>query len=141
MASPDFEQFGIPLRARLKTGFDPGGAAVGEAATNWGVDQCRHGARDHFELIGDRAEHRDRADEPARVRMGRLAEEGGDVRLLDDLAGVHDRYPVGHLRHHTEIVGDEDHRRVELFFQIDHQVEDLSLDGHVERRGGLIGDQ
>ena len=60
---------------------------------------------------------------------------------LDDLAVVHDAHPVGHLAHDAEIVGDEQHRHVELGLELEQQVEDLRLDGHVERRGRLVGDQ
>ena len=32
-------------------------------------------------------------------------------------------------------------RHAELFLKIAHQVEDLRLNGHIQRRGRLIGDQ
>jgi len=50
-------------------------------------------------------------------------------------------HPVGHLAHDAEIVSDEQHRHVEFRFELEQQVEDLRLDGHVERGGRLIGDQ
>ncbi len=37
--------------------------------------------------------------------------------------------------------GDDDDGRAELLLQIPDQVQDLRLDRHVERRGGLVGDQ
>ena len=60
---------------------------------------------------------------------------------LDDLAIVHDADPVGHLAHDAEIVGDQQHRHVELGLELEQEVEDLRLDGHVERGGRLVGDQ
>ena len=60
---------------------------------------------------------------------------------LDDLAIVHDADPVGHLAHDAEIVGDEQHGHVELGLELRQELEDLRLDGHVERRGRLIGDE
>ena len=69
------------------------------------------------------------------------AEEGHDVALLDDLAGVHDRHPVAHLGDHAQVVGDEDDGRAGLVAQVAHEVEDLGLDGHVERRRRLVGDE
>ena len=45
------------------------------------------------------------------------------------------------LGDHAEVVGDQDHRRAELALQLDDQLEDLRLDGDVERRGRLVGDQ
>ena len=48
---------------------------------------------------------------------------------------------VGHVRHHAEIVGDEEHRHVQLGLQVADELEDLRLDGHVQRRGRLVRDQ
>ena len=36
---------------------------------------------------------------------------------------------------------DQHNRRAEPAFELQHQLEDLGLDGDVERRGGLVGDQ
>ena len=59
---------------------------------------------------------------------------------LNDAACVHDHHVVGHLGNDTQIVGDEQNRAVHLVLQIPKQVKDLSLDGHVKRRGGLVSD-
>jgi arylsulfatase A-like enzyme len=61
--------------------------------------------------------------------------------MLDDLAGLHDRHALGHLGHHAQVMGDQDDRRPHLAAQVAHQVQDLGLDGHVQRGGGLVGDQ
>ena len=45
------------------------------------------------------------------------------------------------LGHHAEIVGDQHDGGAGLLLQLQHQVEDLRLDGDVERRGRLVGDQ
>ncbi len=60
---------------------------------------------------------------------------------LDDLAVVHDADPVGHLAHDAEIVGDEQHGHVELGLELEQEIEDLRLDGDVERGGRLVGDE
>ena len=60
---------------------------------------------------------------------------------LDDLAVVHHADPVGHLAHDAEIVGDEQHRHVELGLELEQELEDLRLDGDVERGGRLVGDE
>ena len=62
-------------------------------------------------------------------------------RLLDDPAGVHHHHPVGGLGDHAEVVRDQDHRHCGLVLQVAQQVEDLRLDGDVERGGRLVGDQ
>ena len=61
--------------------------------------------------------------------------------VLDDPPGVHHRDLVGHLGHHAEVVGDHHDRRVELALQALDQLEDLRLDGDVERGRRLVGDQ
>ena len=48
---------------------------------------------------------------------------------------------VGHLGDHAEVVCDQDDRRPGLRLDRPHQVEDLRLDGDVERGGRLVGDQ
>ena len=63
------------------------------------------------------------------------------VGLLGHLAGVHDHHPVGPAGDDPHVVGDEDDGHLELLAQVVDEVEDLGLDGHVERRGGLVGDQ
>ena len=49
--------------------------------------------------------------------------------------------PVDELRDHAQVVRDEDHRHAELVLQLAEQVEDLRLDGDVQRRRRLVGDQ
>ena len=61
--------------------------------------------------------------------------------LFDDLTRVHHGHAVAQVRDDTEIVGHEQHRHAELLLQRPQQVQDLCLDGHVERRRGLVGDE
>mgnify|MGYP000178790586 CR=1 FL=1 len=60
--------------------------------------------------------------------------------LLDDAASVHDDHIVCHFGDDAEVVRDEHDRGIDLILQIAQKVEDLRLDRHVERRGGLVGD-
>ena len=62
-------------------------------------------------------------------------------RLFHDLAGVHHHDALRGLRHHAHLVGDQHHRHAEARLHVEQQVEDLRLDGDVERRGRLVGDQ
>ena len=48
---------------------------------------------------------------------------------------------MGDFGHHAEIMGDEQHARAPPLLQFAHELEDLRLCCHVERRGRLIGDQ
>ena len=61
--------------------------------------------------------------------------------LLDRLGRVHDQHVVGRLGDHAEVVRDQDDGAAEVALQLVHQLQDLGLGGHVERRGGLVGDQ
>ncbi|MNY00831.1 hypothetical protein D3C86_1333400 [compost metagenome] len=68
-------------------------------------------------------------------------EEGVDVGVLDDLAGVHDGHVVAHLGDDPQVVGDQHDGGTPLGADVAHQIEDLGLDGHVEGGGGLVGDE
>ena len=60
---------------------------------------------------------------------------------LDEFAEAQHRDPVGDLADHAEIVGDEQHGHAALALNVLDQFQDLRLGGHVERGGGLVGDQ
>ena len=75
----------------------------------------------------------------ARVGMARIAEELVGRRRLHDLAEVHYGDAIGDVFHNREIVADEDVGEPEALLQGAHQVDDLRLDRHVERRDGLVG--
>jgi hypothetical protein len=54
---------------------------------------------------------------------------------------VHHDDLVGDLGDHTHVVRDEHHRHAVADLQLLDQVQDLGLRGHVQRGGGLVGDQ
>ena len=59
---------------------------------------------------------------------------------LDELAGIHHRRAVAHRGGQVEIVGDEEQRHAELLAQRIDDRHHLGLDGHVQRRGRLVGE-
>jgi hypothetical protein len=61
--------------------------------------------------------------------------------VLDDLAAIHDEHAVGDLGHDAHVVRDEHDGHVHLVLQLPDELEDLRLDGDVERRRRLVGDQ
>ena len=73
--------------------------------------------------------------------MLRIGEKPVDRRFLDDAAGIHDDHPMGEFGDNAEIVGDQHDRRAGALAQVAQQVENLRLNGDVERRRGLVGDQ
>ena len=56
------------------------------------------------------------------------------------LAVLHDGDLVRQILDYAEIVGDEEIGDPEFLLQLLQQIEDLGLDGDIERRGRLIGD-
>ena len=59
---------------------------------------------------------------------------------LDDLAHIHHRHSVANMANDTQVMGDEQIGQMQLFLELAEQVEDLGLNGHVERRHRLVGD-
>lgn len=82
-----------------------------------------------------------RAQQPRRVRMLRRVVEVERGRGLHDLARVHHDDPVGQLDDQPEVVGDEQDAAARLVAEPGQQRDDLRLDGHVERGGGLVRDE
>src|SRR3972149_5936408 len=60
---------------------------------------------------------------------------------LHDLPRVHHVHPVGVARNDAQVVGDDDHGGAQLSGQAGQQLQDLGLDGHVQRRRRLIGEE
>ena len=64
-----------------------------------------------------------------------------DRAVLDGAAAVHDHDPVGHLGDDAEVVRDHDDPGVVDALHLADDVHDLRLDGDVERRRRLVGDE
>ena len=60
------------------------------------------------------------------------------VPALDDGAGIHHRHVAAGLGHHTQVVGDQQHRHAVLSNHGLEQRQDLGLNRDIQRRGGLI---
>ena len=70
-----------------------------------------------------------------------MIEKGLDGGLLDLAPGIHDDDALAGLGHDTEIMGDEDDRGAGARLELDEELQDLGLDGDVERGRRLVGDQ
>ena len=79
------------------------------------------------------------ASRPCRDGAGRSKTSSGRPDLGQPPAVEHGD-AVRDLGGHAEVVGDEDEAAAELAAQRREQVQDLCLDGHVERGGRLVGD-
>ena len=75
------------------------------------------------------------------VGMGGVGVDLGGAADLAHLAQVHDHDPVADVLHHRQVMGDEQHGQAVAALHVLQQVQDLGLDGHVQRRHRLIADQ
>ena len=83
----------------------------------------------------------DRVVQAPRVGVARGVEDLVGGAELDRAASVHDHDLVRHVGHDAEVVRDHDDRVAVLLLHLLHELDDLSLNRHVERRGGLVGDE
>jgi hypothetical protein len=60
---------------------------------------------------------------------------------LDDPSEVHHHDLVCHLRHHPEVMRDEDDRETGVRLQVADQVQNLGLGDHIQRGGRLVEDE
>ena len=73
--------------------------------------------------------------------MLRVLEDRPGRPFLHDAARVHDDDAIAKARDQSHVVGDQDHGRAQLATEVAQQLDDRCLDGHIERRGGLVGDE
>src|SRR6516165_7724352 len=73
--------------------------------------------------------------------MAWLAEEFARRLLLHLLAGILDDDAAGRLGNYAHVMGDDDEPHARLVLEAAQQIEDLGLDGDVERCRRLVGDQ
>ncbi|MCY1502285.1 hypothetical protein D9M68_363810 [compost metagenome] len=88
-----------------------------------------------------RPEHRHRRKKRAGIGMFRPEEDVFRATGFDRVTAEHHHGAIGDLGDDAHVVGDEQHRGAFLLLQHFDQVEDLALDGDVERRRRLVGDQ
>src|SRR6266567_7540437 len=120
-------------------------ASVREYATRDALLEVRYDARD-LRQPGLRcgeggAEFGHRAEQAPRIGMPRRTEQLGDRRFLHLAARIHHHDAFGDFGYHAEVVGDEDDGGTDPLLEVGHEIEDLRLDGDVERGGRLIRDQ
>ena len=80
-------------------------------------------------------------DQAARVGVLRVGEHLGHSALLYQHALLHHRHAVGKAAHQVQIVRDEQHGHAGLALQVRKQIQNLPAQRHIERCGGLIGQQ
>ncbi|MNN33261.1 hypothetical protein D3C81_1470140 [compost metagenome] len=82
-----------------------------------------------------------RGQQPPGVRVPGIVEDFLHRPRFDDLPGIHHRYAVSHFSHDAKIMRDENNCGADLPLQLLHQLQNLRLDGYVQRRGRLVRNQ
>ena len=137
MGGIELDQFGNGGGAAIRREFTT--RREGAAGDVFGNIGRQAGDRVEFGTFG--LEGGNRALEGARVGVARVFEEGASVGGLDDASGVHHLHAVAKTGDDAEIVRDEDNGHAEFALHFADELENLGLDGDVERGGGFVGDE
>src|SRR5690606_24759207 len=105
------------------------------------VQRRRDLALDGCELAASAADVGHFGQQRLRIRVIGPREDLGGRRALDDPAQVHDGHAIGYVPDHAQVVADEQISKAVLFAQVHEQVDDLRLDGYVQRGHGLVAHQ
>ena len=116
------------------------GATVGKAAPRKDLVERRHGSGDGCQALAALLGVWQGVQQIDGVGMARLGKKRWCAGHLDNLAGVHERHAVGHLRDHRQVVGDQQHGHLLGLLQGAQQIQNLRLDGHVQRGSRLVSD-
>ncbi len=127
-----------PLRAAARIGVR---AARVKRTAGGRRERVGHFARHRRSRLAGHLEVRDRVHQHARVGMPRGGEQALRLGQLDHAPEVHHADAIGDMRDHREVVRDEEVGEAEPLLQLGHQVEDLRLHRHIERRGRLVAHQ
>ena len=97
--------------------------------------------RDRLELRAPVLDVGQGVEEALRVGVAQVVEDVGQGAVFHDPPGVHDAHGVAHVGHDPEVVRDHEHGHPGLLLELSNELEHLGLDGDVQGRGGLVGDQ
>ena len=86
------------------------------------VDERRRYAGDARQRLLSARERGQRAQQPPRIGVARVAEDILRCAGLDDLARVHHGHAVGDARDDAEVVRDKHRRRAELSLHVAQQI-------------------
>ena len=109
-----------------------------ERAARRQVSRIRRASGNGVEALFAHVLVRERAQKAARVRHSGPAKQLGSRPVLDDAAGIHDIKAVPDLGDDPEIMADEQHTHPDFVAKTADQIENLRLDGHVERSRRLV---
>ena len=92
-------------------------------------------------LAAHRAKTRHGGQQLLRVGVGGGGKQLAHRRLFLLFAMAHDDHLIRHFRDHGHVMRDEDHRHAQFGLQLADGVEDLRLNGDIQRRCRLVRDQ
>ena len=115
--------------------------ALRKAAAGWPVCCIRDDAIQCHEILATSIACWEAGEQALRIRMPRVMKKITRWRGFDHLPGVHHRHIVCDFRDNPEVVGDQEHRHPKLILEFLDEAHDLRLDGDIEGRGRLIGDE
>ena len=125
----------------MAAAFDRDRAARVEAATRRKGDEAGGLPGDLGQPGPASRASRQRGQQTFGVRMGRRVIEVTPFGVLDHLAGVHHRDMVSQPGNYSEVVSDHYHGHAQFCLEALYELDYLGLHGHVEGRGGLVGDE
>ena len=109
------------------------------AAGTTGALNAAGTARGAAPACGATTDARHARDEGAAIGMKGLGEERVRRSMLDEAARIHHTDLVRHFGDHRHVVADELDRHAEPALRLEHELEDLRLDGDVEGGRRLVG--
>src|SRR3990167_7341014 len=122
-------------RLEIAARVEPLGTACAERAAGRQQVDVRHRSGNRRQAAGPvAADLRQRCEQASRVGVQRMAEQFADRRDLLELASVHHGDAVARLGYDGQIVRDEqDGARLAARLHLEHEVDNLRLNRHVER--------
>ena len=131
----------VKLRALLTAAFGGIVAASTEAASLGQVQQVRYHAADAVEPIHLIIHSWDGFQQALGIGMAGVPEQLKGLGLLHDLAGIHNVDNIAHLRHNAHVMGNHQNGGAVVIPELFHELQNLRLNGNVQRGGRLVGDQ
>src|SRR5438132_587464 len=117
----------------------PVGAAGMKSAAGRRINRARHVALGNDVLfLAACVKHRYRGQQCPRIGMLGVLIDRIALGGLDNFAEIHDSDPVANMLNDSQVVGDKKIREVHLLLEFLQEIDDLRLDGNIERRNRLI---
>ena len=109
------------------------GATGAESAAFGDLAQQGNHAFDHKQTLVPFTLHlRDALQQTHGIRMHGIVKQAVYIRLLDNLAQIHNCHAGTGLSHDRQIVGNENNAHVQFLIQLDNQLHNLRLNGNVQ---------